>query len=263
MRKEHQDIPEIRVSSQDKLFKLQSSALGYTDIVLKVEPGATIIIDDADCRNLRRITLYIGQHANVWWLSQRMYDEIIIICQAYARISYMQYIDSIEYNSQKISVVAAENYSHIRVRIFPLVPAFYNICLSTLQHHIASHTQSDLKIVGVVGNQAEYTFRGMIQVDPGLDDISVTQKNSMVLEGPDCKASGQPSFSISSLRVNCAHGCAFGMLDKNLLWYAACRGIRQNDAQTMIINARCLQEIDAATTPETIYKKICSLLNPL
>jgi len=130
--------------------------------------------------------------------------------------------------------------------------------VTTVQHHKAPSTKSDLVIKGLLAGSAKSWYQGTILVDQSAKYTNALQENKNMLLTPFAQAHSMPSLEVLTHDVVCKHGSAVGYLDEQLFFYAQSRGLAQEDAQQLLIRGFFAQIV--ATLPRdmvfTIYKKL-------
>lgn len=107
--------------------------------------------------------------------------------------------------------------------------------IKTLQHHEAPNTTSTLLVKSVMKDKSICLYEGGIVVDKRAQKTDAYQRNENLLLGNDAHATSKPALEILANDVRCTHGAVVKTLDTNEVWYAATRGIGEDDARSMIM----------------------------
>lgn len=112
-----------------------------------------------------------------------------------------------------------------------------NITFSTVQHHEAAYTSSNLIIKGVADDSAHVAYSGMVRVEKKARcSISRQDHKALLLSQHACVIS-VPSLEVLTNDVHCFHGSAIGTFDQEKLFYAASRGIAQHATKKLLLQA--------------------------
>jgi Fe-S cluster assembly protein SufD len=106
---------------------------------------------------------------------------------------------------------------------------------STLQLHMAPHTNSDLLFKGALRDRARSAFAGLIKVFKGAQRTDAYQKNRNLLLSPDARADSLPNLEIEADDVRCSHGATIGQVDELQLFYLMSRGLQRIEAERLLV----------------------------
>lgn len=104
-------------------------------------------------------------------------------------------------------------------------------------YHYQPRTNSSQLIKGVVGGEAKGVFQGRIHIAPNAVQTSGTQLHKAVLLSDTAEIDVKPELEIFADDVKCSHGAASGELDKEQLFYMRSRGIGEEEAKQILIDA--------------------------
>lgn len=107
----------------------------------------------------------------------------------------------------------------------------------TTQEHAAPNTTSDLAFRGVLADQATAVWRGMIRVDPGAQQTDAFQESRNLLLSTKAHADAIPGLEIEANDVRCTHAAAVAQIDREQLFYLRARGLDEESAKRLIIEA--------------------------
>ena len=122
-----------------------------------------------------------------------------------------------------------------------LVDNFINI------NHSASYTNSSEDFKYVLNDFSKTYFTGEIFVNKEVEKIDASQNCKSILLSKDARAFARPWLKIFADDVKCSHGATFGELDKDALFYLETRGISEDLAKRILLNAfieEVLQKIE-------------------
>ena len=89
----------------------------------------------------------------------------------------------------------------------------------------------------VLDDRARGVFQGKIIVRPGAQKTDARMATHALLLTDDAEADNKPELEIYADDVQCGHGATSGALDEDLLFYLKARGIPQEEAQSLMIQA--------------------------
>ena len=118
-----------------------------------------------------------------------------------------------------------------------VVNASHKVTVSTLQHHITTHTRSNLVMKGIVRDNAQAHYQGTIRVEKEAQGTHALQENKNILLSNGARVVSVPSLEVFAYDVRCFHGSAIGKFDKEQLLYVASRGIDEKMAQKLLLQA--------------------------
>lgn len=106
--------------------------------------------------------------------------------------------------------------------------------LTSLQHHIAPNTTSDLLVKNVLTDSSAFTYQGVIKVERSAQGADAYQRNENLLVSPNVYCDSKPILEILANDVRCTHGATSGPLSDEEIWYITSRGISKATAKNLI-----------------------------
>ena len=103
--------------------------------------------------------------------------------------------------------------------------------------HLAEKTYSSQLIKGVVGGEAKGVFQGKILTAPIAQKTEGRQLHKALLLSDTADIAVKPELEIYADDVKCSHGAASGELDQEQLFYLRSRGIGEDEAKQILIDA--------------------------
>ncbi len=103
--------------------------------------------------------------------------------------------------------------------------------------HNAPHCQSDQLFKYVACDGARAAFEGLIRVAHGAHHTEAYQANRNVVTSENARVHTAPQLEIYCDDVRCSHGAATGRLDQQALFYMRTRGIPEQEARSMLMQA--------------------------
>lgn len=131
------------------------------------------------------------------------------------------------------------NGSHSEANLFGLY-------VSDNKEHVDNHTVVDHKMPncnsnelykGIMSGHSKGIFNGKIYVRPDAQITNAFQSNKNILLSDDATINTKPQLEIWADDVKCSHGCTTGKLDKEQLFYLRSRGIGEQSAKLMLLDA--------------------------
>jgi len=89
----------------------------------------------------------------------------------------------------------------------------------------------------VLDDESRGVFQGKIVVRPHAQKTDGRMMTQALLLSDRAEADNKPELEIFADDVQCGHGATAGALDKDLLFYLRARGIPENEAQALLIQA--------------------------
>ena len=131
-------------------------------------------------------------------------------------------------NESKISL--KEEQAEAFVNAAYMINGWATVDTTTDIEHLSAHSKSHQLVKGVVGGNAKGVFQGKIH-----DEAEI-----------DCK----PELEIYADDVKCSHGAASGELDKEQLFYMRSRGIGEEEAKQILIDAYLTEVINTISNED-------------
>lgn len=103
--------------------------------------------------------------------------------------------------------------------------------------HNVPHTSSTEIIRNVLFDKASGVFQGMIKVAPDAQKTDAKMACNTLLMSDDADFSVKPELEIFADDVICGHGATVSDIDRNHLFYLMARGVPENRARAMLVNA--------------------------
>jgi Fe-S cluster assembly protein SufD len=89
----------------------------------------------------------------------------------------------------------------------------------------------------VVDDRGHSVFQGRIIVRPKAQKTDAKMMTRALLLSDEAEADNKPELEIFADDVTCGHGATTGALDESLLFYLRARGLSENEAQALLIQA--------------------------
>ena len=115
---------------------------------------------------------------------------------------------------------------------------------TTVVDHLAPDTSCRELYKGVLDGQAHGVFQGRITVHPDAQRTDGQQMNRALLLSDKAEMSSKPELEIYADDVKCAHGATVGELDHMALFYLRSRGIPEEAARGLLVEAFLGEVID-------------------
>jgi Fe-S cluster assembly protein SufD len=117
---------------------------------------------------------------------------------------------------------------------------------ATFVDHAAPGGKTRETFKGVVEDRAHGVFLGKIAVRPGADKTDAHQVNRNLLLSPRAAVDTKPELEILADDVKCSHGATVGDLDEAALFYLRSRGLTNDEARRLLIEAFAAETIEDA-----------------
>lgn len=114
------------------------------------------------------------------------------------------------------------------------------------KQHVDNHTQvihavpncmSNQLYKNVMDDQSTGAFAGRIHVVRDAQKTNAFQRNNNLLLSDEATMQTKPQLIIDADDVKCSHGATVGQIDEEALFYLRSRGIEENKARLMMMNA--------------------------
>jgi len=107
----------------------------------------------------------------------------------------------------------------------------------TLVDHQKPHCQSNEQYKNIVKDKGTVVFNGKIFVRRDAQKINAYQNSANVLLSDEANVYTKPELEIYADDVKCSHGTTTGYLDDEALFYLQARGIGQENARALLVQA--------------------------
>ncbi|MDZ8237587.1 MAG: Fe-S cluster assembly protein SufD [Nostoc sp. ChiQUE01a] len=114
----------------------------------------------------------------------------------------------------------------------------------------------------IVGDRAHAVFNGKVFVPKPAQLTDAAQLNRNLLLSSKARVDTKPQLEITADNVKCAHGATVSQLEDDEIFYLQSRGIDENDARKLLINAfaaEIINQIPVASLRERLLNTVNSL----
>ncbi|MEH2136419.1 Fe-S cluster assembly protein SufD [Nostoc sp.] len=111
------------------------------------------------------------------------------------------------------------------------------------------HGTSDQLHKCIVGDRAHAVFNGKVFVPKLAQLTNASQLNRNLLLSSKARVDTKPQLEITADNVKCAHGATVSQLEDDEIFYLQSRGIDENDARKLLINAFAAEVINKIPIP--------------
>ena len=111
----------------------------------------------------------------------------------------------------------------------------------------------------VLDDESRGVFQGKIIVRPDAQKTDAKMASHALLLSDDAEADNKPELEIFADDVQCGHGATAGDLDEDLLFYLRARGIPQEEAEALLIQAfvgEAIEGIEHAGLREALIEAV-------
>ena len=115
---------------------------------------------------------------------------------------------------------------------------------TTVVDHLSPDTSCRELYKGVLDGEAHGVFQGRITVHPDAQRTDGQQMNRALLLSDKAEISAKPELEIHADDVKCAHGATAGQLDDMALFYLRSRGVPEDAARRLLVEAFLGEVID-------------------
>jgi Fe-S cluster assembly protein SufD len=110
--------------------------------------------------------------------------------------------------------------------------------------HASPHCDSRQLYNGILTDKSKGVFHGRIIVHKDAQKTDAKQTNRNLLLSDNAKIDTKPQLEIYADDVKCTHGATIGQMDKDAIFYLRSRGIEDDQAKSIILQAFAKQNID-------------------
>ncbi len=106
-----------------------------------------------------------------------------------------------------------------------------------LVDHAVPNCTSDQLYKGILQDYAKGNFNGKILVREDAQNTNAYQTNRNILLSDNARINTKPQLEIYADDVKCSHGATTGYLDESSMFYLMARGIPEDKARALLLNA--------------------------
>ncbi|MES2558134.1 MAG: Fe-S cluster assembly protein SufD [Bacteroidota bacterium] len=137
----------------------------------------------------------------------------------------------------------------------------YGLYITDSKDFVDNHTRvdhakpncfSDEKYKGILKDHATAVFNGKIMVHLDAQKTNAYQRNQNILLSDDATVNTKPQLEIFADDVKCTHGATIGQLDEEPMFYLRSRGIPEDAARKMLLNAFADDIAEKIKIPELV-----------
>jgi Fe-S cluster assembly protein SufD len=110
--------------------------------------------------------------------------------------------------------------------------------------HAKPHCESNQLYKNVLDDQSVGAFSGRIHVVRDAQKTNAFQRNNNLLLTDEATMNTKPQLIIDADDVKCSHGATVGQIDEEALFYLRARGIDEDKARLMMMNAFTHEVVD-------------------
>ncbi|MBW4643563.1 MAG: Fe-S cluster assembly protein SufD [Goleter apudmare HA4340-LM2] len=113
----------------------------------------------------------------------------------------------------------------------------------------------------IVGDRAHAVFNGKVFVPKAAQQTDAGQLNRNLLLSSKARVDTKPQLEITADNVKCAHGATVSQLEDDEIFYLQSRGIGENDARQLLVNAfaaEIINQIPVASLREVLLNHVNS-----
>jgi len=120
----------------------------------------------------------------------------------------------------------------------------------TLVDHQKPNCQSNELYKGIAKDKSTGVFNGKIYVRKDAQKTNAYQSSKNILLSDDATINTKPQLEIYADDVKCSHGTSTGKVDENALFYLKTRGIGEDNARKLLLQAFAQELIDKVENEE-------------
>jgi len=111
------------------------------------------------------------------------------------------------------------------------------VSIKTYQYHAGVDTYSNLLVKGMLTDNAQATYHGLIKVDESAKRADASQIHKNITLSSKAHVISIPTIEVLQYDVQCCHGSAIGKFDQADMWYLQSKGIMESQAQALLVRS--------------------------
>lgn len=237
-------IESLRVVQDSQVKINYTLSINKQQVYVFVEQGA-------------QLQFYLSDHKA---LTEYLQIDLIVVLQKDAQANlYVSIIESLNI-ACTLSLYMEGDRSTARIYGLYALNGKQKVSIQTYQSHQGADTKSDLVIKGLIKDQSQVLYKGLIKIDKDAYRTDASQENKTIVLSEKAKVVSIPSIEVLQQDVQCCHGSAIGKFDKEHLWYLQSKGLSYQDAYTLLIRSFCNDVVGSSVeeskkTMESVCKK--------
>lgn len=108
--------------------------------------------------------------------------------------------------------------------------------LRITQRHLAPDTVSSALVKSVLSDGSSFTYEGLIRIAKQARRSDASQESRSLLLSRNARAFAKPALEILADDVRCRHAATTSSLDKEQLFFAASRGLSEEQAKRLLVD---------------------------
>lgn len=114
---------------------------------------------------------------------------------------------------------------------------------------IGEYSVGHIEANGALFDQAKKSFRGTLNFEEGCVGAAGDESEFTILNSEEAKSVAVPELICKENQVTGNHASSAGRIDEDLLYYFMCRGIPEEDARNLIVEAKMIPTFDRIPNP--------------
>jgi Fe-S cluster assembly protein SufD len=148
-----------------------------------------------------------------------------------------------------LSVALTGSYTETDLHGLYLATEHQHVDNHTFVDHLVPNCNSNELYKGVLLDNANGVFTGRIHVHQDAQKTNAFQQNNNLLLSEKADINSQPQLEIFADDVKCSHGFTAGQFSEESLFYLRSRGIGEESAKTLLVNAFAFDITDQVHIP--------------
>lgn len=166
------------------------------------------------------------------------------LIHAHARLSWTQVETGSAITWKYPSCILKGEYSSAEFNSVALTNNYQQADTGTKMIHIGSHTHSRIISKGISAGHSENSYRGLVKVVPGAEDVRNYSQCDSLLLGDLCGAHTFPDIQVANPTAIVEHEATTSKISEDQLFYCRQRGISEEDAVGLIVNGYAKEVMD-------------------
>ena len=247
------DIPaDAELDAPVEIQSIHSGGQVHTRFPVKIGAGAKLVVierhiatagdDAAFVSSVSDIT--VGDGAEVTWIvlqqqgaADTFLGQVRVDLGADAKLKLFNVNAGGKLVRQELRIDANGEGSELTLRGVNLIGGEQHVDVTLVLGHNVPNTSSTDVFRNVVFDRGRGVFQGMIKVAIDAQKTDAKMACNTLLLSDDADFSAKPELEIFADDVVCGHGATVADIDDNHLYYLKARGIPENIARAMLVNA--------------------------
>lgn len=226
------------IQNRNVLVLNQGAGLELVDTLVGLQDGFKLFVNSVTkvkVAEQARLIQYQIQHNRA---EDRLIDFLEVVQEKNSRYDHFSFnLPGAELIRNNLEIVLNGSATETHLMGLYLVGDQQLVDNHTAIHHLFPHCDSNEIYKGVMMGKGKAVFNGKVFVERPAQKTNAFQQNNNLLLSDKAQVFAKPQLEIFADDVKCSHGCTVGQFDPESLFYLRSRGIAEDSARKLLVEA--------------------------